>query len=256
MAAVEAWLGGDWMTASLVLDSILEQWPADLLALGIGHQLDFFLGDAANLRDRVGRSLPALDPDHPHTGFVRGMYAFGLEESGHYAQAEASGLAALAANPDDVWAIHAVVHTYEMQGMVDTGARFLLDRQAQWGSGNLFTVHNWWHLALYALEAGDTARALAIYDAEINHAASAGVPIELLDASALLWRLWLDGADTGGRFGPLADTWLPFATGDPWYAFNDLHAVMALVGDDRLDEATAGWTGCGPGRRRPKAPTP
>ena len=44
-----------------------------LLALAIGHQLDFFLGDAGNLRDRVGRSLPELDPHHPHVGFVRGM---------------------------------------------------------------------------------------------------------------------------------------------------------------------------------------
>lgn len=239
VAAVESWLGGDWLTASEVLDTVLEQWPADLLALAIGHQLDFFLGDAANLRDRVGRSLPALDPDHPHTGFVRGMHAFGLEEAGHYGQAEEEGLAALAANADDVWATHAVVHTYEMQGLVDTGTRFLLSRQSDWGAGNLFTVHNWWHFALYALEAGDTDRALAIYDAEIHNATSAGVPIEMLDASALLWRLLLDGADTGGRFAPLADAWEPLATGDPWYAFNDLHAVMALVGDDRLAEAQA-----------------
>ncbi|MDH4076827.1 MAG: tetratricopeptide repeat protein, partial [Acidimicrobiia bacterium] len=82
-------------------------------------------------------------------------------------------------------------------------------------------------------------RALTIYDTEIHHAASAGVPIEMLDASALLWRLLLDGADTGGRFAPLADAWQPLATGDPWYAFNDVHAVMALVGDDRLAEAQA-----------------
>ncbi len=239
VAAVEAWLGGDWITAAEVLDTVLEQWPADLLALAIGHQLDFFLGDAANLRDRVGRTLPALEPDHPHTGFVRGMQAFGLEEAGHYGQAEEAGMAALAVNADDVWAVHAVVHTYEMQGLVDTGTRFLLGRQGDWGAGNLFTVHNWWHLALYALEAGRTDRALAVYDAEIHHATSDGVPIEMLDASALLWRLLLDGADTGGRFAPLAEAWAPLATADPWYAFNDLHAVMALVGDDRLAEAQA-----------------
>lgn len=240
VAAVEAWLAGDWGAAAARLDDVLEQWPADLLALAIGHQLDFFLGDAANLRDRVGRSLPALDPDHPHTGFVRGMYAFGLEESGHYGQAEAAGLAALAVNPDDVWALHATVHCYEMQGLVDTGARFMADRRADWASDNLFTVHNWWHLALYALEAGQPERALAIYDAEIHHAGSDGLPIELLDASALLWRLFLDGADTGDRFPNLARAWDEASGGrDPWYAFNDLHAVMALAGADQLDQARA-----------------
>ena len=95
------------------------------------------------------------------------------------------------------------------------------------GAGNLFTVHNWWHLALYELEAGRPERALAIYDAEVHHAASLGVPIEMLDASALLWRLRLEDADTGGRFGPLADAWAAKAGDVPWYVFNDLHAVVA-----------------------------
>ena len=89
-----------------------------------------------------------------------------------------------------------------MQGRVDEGIRFLVDREADWGSDNLFTVHNWWHLALYLLEAGETARRiLEIYDAEVHNAKSDGVPLEMVDASALLWRLLLDGQDTGDRFG-------------------------------------------------------
>ena len=68
-------------------------------------------------------------------------------------------------------------------------------------------MHNWWHLAIYLLEAGDIAGALAIYDAQLHTAESAGVPLEMLDASALLWRLFLDGEDTGDRFDALADAW-------------------------------------------------
>ena len=64
------------------------------------------------------------------TGFVRGMQAFGLEESGDYGAAEAAGLHAVEVNPDDVWAVHAVVHVREMQGRVDDGIRFLIDREA------------------------------------------------------------------------------------------------------------------------------
>lgn len=237
-AAVDAWLAGDWTGASAVLDDVLRQWPTDLLALAIGHQLDFFLGDAANLRDRVGRSLPEFDPEAPLSGFVRGMHAFGLEEAGHYGAAEQAGLAALEANPDDVWAVHAVVHTYEMQGQVADGVRFMIERQDDWGAGNLFTTHNWWHLSLYALEAGDTSRALAIYDEHIHNDGAAGVPIEMLDASALLWRVLLDGAETGGRIERLADSWSSKTGSAPWYVFNDVHAVMAYVGAERFDDAT------------------
>jgi tetratricopeptide (TPR) repeat protein len=237
LEVIEAWLAGDWHRASRLLDALLVRWPADLLGLQVGHQLDFFLGDAANLRDRVARARHAIDPDDPHYGFVLGMQAFGLEESGSYAHAEVTGLAALERNPDDVWALHAVAHTYEMRGHVDEGIRFLRARESDWGDGNLFTVHNWWHLGLFLLEAERPDAALAVYDERIHNDASDGVPLEMLDASALLWRLMLDGADTGGRFAPLAEAWATRVNDEPWYAFNDLHAVMAMVGAGRLDDA-------------------
>lgn len=59
----------------------------------------------------------------------------------------------------------------------------------------------------------------------------------MLDASALLWRLLLDGEPDEGRFAALADAWATKTDGRPWYAFNDLHAVMALVGAGRITAA-------------------
>lgn len=241
-----AWAAGDWHGASRLLDELLVRWPADLLALNMGHLLDFATGDAANLRDRVARSRRAFDPAHPHHGIVTGMAAFGLEESGHYSEAEAAALAALDRNPDDVWALHAGAHVYEMQGRVDEGIRFMVDRVADWGSGNLFTVHNWWHLALYHLEAGDIDGVLSIYDGEIHHADSAPASLSLLDATAMLWRLRSDGVDVGDRFARLAsvwDTWeangadAPNGAGQGWYAFNDFHQLVTYCGAGRLTDA-------------------
>lgn len=237
--AVAAWVSGDWAGAARVLNDLLIEWPTDLLALAIGHQLDFYLADAAELRDRPGRALAHFDPQHPHTGFVLGMQAFGLEESGHYAMAEATGQAALATNSDDVWAIHAVAHTFEMEGRVDEGIRFMESRRDAWGDGNLFAVHNWWHLALYLLEQGRHAEVLRLYDERIHTAESGGVSLELLDASALLARLAVDGVDTGGRFDPLATAWEARVADEPWYSFNDFHATVAFAGAGRLDDANA-----------------
>jgi hypothetical protein len=238
-AAIDAWLDGRWDTAARTLDDLLVRWPTDTLALQIGHILDFFVGDAGNLRDRIGRSLPSLDPDSSRTGFVRGLQSFGLEESGHYEQAESVGLEAVGRNPDDVWGIHAVVHTYEMQGRIDEGIRFLRARESDWGSGNLFTTHNWWHLALYLLEAGRVGEALAIYDAEVHNDESARVSLAMLDGSALLWRLTLDDVDTGDRYAKLARAWESQIADEPWYVFNDFHAVVALCGAGRIDDARA-----------------
>ena len=103
----------------------------------------------------------------------------------------------------------------------------------------MFTVHNWWHYALYCLEAGAPAEALNVYDAHIHNESSAGVPLEMLDASALLWRLLLDGVDCGDRFARLADAWTGRATAEPWYVFNDLHAVIAFAGAARHDDGQA-----------------
>ena len=68
-------------------------------------------------------------------------------------------------------------------------------------------MHNWWHLALFQLELGDPAAALAIYDREVHHEGSEATALNLVDASAMLWRLYLDRVDAGPRFGALADSW-------------------------------------------------
>ena len=56
--------------------------------------------------------------------------------------------------------------------------------------------------------------------------------LDLVDASALLWRLHLRGVDVGQRWHELADCWEPLAA-DGFYAFNDAHAMMTFVADGR-----------------------
>ena len=208
------------------------------MALAVGHQIDFFTGDAVNLRDRVGRALASWDPTEPRFGFLLGMHAFGLEECNLYGPSEDAGLRALDAHADDVWAVHAVVHTHEMQGAVPEGLRFMHARRADWASGNFLNVHNSWHYALFLLEADDPPRPSGVYDRSVRNADSSDVALELLDATALLWRLHLDGVGVGDRWSPLADGWAQ--TLEPgFYPFNDMHAAMAFVGSGRLDEARA-----------------
>jgi hypothetical protein len=123
----------------------------------------------------------------------------------------------------------------EMQNRVNEGIAWLEGRAADWSADNLFAFHNWWHLALYQLDRGNLAGALELYDARVRPKPSA-VVLEMVDASALLWRLMLRGVDVGKRWDELADSWMPNLA-DAHYAFNDVHAMMALVGAGRLEEA-------------------
>jgi hypothetical protein len=67
------------------------------------------------------------------------MFSFGLEEQGDYNKAEEVGLEAVELNPTNVWAIHAVTHTYEMQAAFHKGMKYLDDRKDNWAKGNFFS---------------------------------------------------------------------------------------------------------------------
>src|SRR5690606_35243010 len=124
--------------------------------------------------DRIARVLPAWGPDVPGYPVLLGMYAFGLEENGDYARAEDQGRRALAMQPFDSWAHHAVAHVMEMQGRAEDGIGWMIARERYWaGDDNLFKVHNWWHRALFHLGLGELDEALALYDGPIRAGRSA-----------------------------------------------------------------------------------
>lgn len=227
LRALTAWREGDWELALRHYDALLAQWPRDGLALQMGHLGDFFMGRAIDLRDRPAAALRHWPDDLPGRGFVLGMHAFGLEECGDYDRARAQALAALELERRDPWAIHAVAHVHEMRGEIVAGIDWLVAREPDWAIDNGFAFHNWWHLALYWLEIGEHQHVLALYDQAIRPADS-NVVLELIDATAMLWRLHLRGVDVGSRWQPLLARWRE-RLDDRLYVFNDLHALLALL---------------------------
>lgn len=234
-AAARCWLHGDFAGSIRRYGEILLEHPRDLLALQVAHVGDFFLGSSAMLRDRVAQVLPEWDTGAPGYNYVLGMYAFGLEETGLYSRAEDIGRRALEINPVDAWGVHAVTHVMEMQGRIREGIDFLTSRERDWAENNGLAFHNWWHLALFHLDAGNVSQVLDLFDRRIRPAPSQ-VPLEMIDGSGMLWRLELRGIDVGDRWQALANCWEPFVE-HAYYAFNDVHAVMAFVGARRFDLA-------------------
>jgi hypothetical protein len=156
------------------------------------------------------------------------MHAFGLAECGDYEQAEEAAHAALALDEDDARAHHAMAHVFEMTDRPDAGVRWL-DAQAQhWSVETAVATHGWWHLALFHLAQGEDESALALYDGRIRVGGSCEVA-DLIDASALLWRLHLRGVEIGARWNELSAAWESHID-DAYCSFSDLHAMLAFVG--------------------------
>ena len=233
-AAARAWLHGDFAGSIRKYGEIVMNEPHDVFALQVAHVGDFFLGASSLLRDRVAQVLPEWDADTPGYGYVLGMHAFGLEENGLYPRAEDTGRLALEKNQRDPWAVHAVAHVMEMQGRLREGIEWLESRRDDWAPDNGFAFHNGWHLALFYLDLGEHQRVLELYDERVRPQPTQ-IPLEMVDASALLWRLNLRGVNVGTRWEALADSWQPFAD-HGYYAFNDVHACMAFASAGRTAE--------------------
>jgi hypothetical protein len=231
VAALGALVDGGWHRASEILEDLTIAYPRDALALQAGHQIDFFTGNARLLRDRIARAMPQWDETMPGCHAVLSAYAFGLEETGDYARAEKVGRHAVELEPRDGWGQHAVAHVMEMQSRQRDGIAWMRTDPDRWSTDSLMRVHNWWHLGLFHHDLGDYAEVLALYDGPVDGGRSDFV-LNLVDASALLWRLHLRGVDAGERWQRLADLWAPHAVAGN-YAFNDAHAMMAFVGAGR-----------------------
>jgi tetratricopeptide (TPR) repeat protein len=137
---------------------------------------------------------------------VLAMHAFGLEV--RLERAEEFAKQALALNPFDARAHHALAHVFEMTGRAAAGVQWMHDHMEHWATDTVVATHCWWHVALFHLAQGRIEGALSLYDTRVRAGRSHQVA-DLIDAAALLWRIELLGGDIGARWNELATAWAP-----------------------------------------------
>lgn len=235
LQALSAWARGDTLAACRCWDELLVDHPRDLLALKLQHFLLFWMGRADHMRDAAARVLPAWDQETPGYPQLLGFYAFGLEETGSYPEAERLGREAVERHPDDLWAIHAVAHVYEMQGRLGEGTAWLSQPIDRWDDRNPFKGHLWWHSAMFAFEKGDFPRVVTLYDAAVRPDDSTFY-LDIQNAASLLARLELAGVEVGDRWDELADA-AQSRQGDHVLVFTEPHYTMAFGRTGRFDQA-------------------
>lgn len=222
--AIAHWAEGRPAEALAAHAELQRAHPRDLCALKLGQYHAFNLGDSPAMLRLAWTAAPAAH-DLP---WLHGMLAFAHEQCHDLHEAEASARHALMLEPAEPWAEHALAHVMLTQGRHAEGAAFMARASGPWaGLTSFMRSHNWWHLALFHLELGDEAAALALYDRQV-WGLDKTYSQDQVGAVSLLARLALAGADTGDRWQDLAEH-LRTRTADQVQPFLDLQYLYGLA---------------------------
>lgn len=241
------WTRGDVDRTLAALDAVVADHPTDLHTLRSRYLLQFTTGRL----DAMLTGMQAVRPtwagaELPLASYLDGMESFALEENGRYDEAEPLGRRGVAADPGDLWAIHAVAHVLEMEQRREEGVAWIGRDNTSLDGRVGFAGHLWWHQALALWALGRHAEALDSFDHHIYPGLSEE-GLDLTNAIALLARLEAVGVDVGPRWERLVAPAL-VRLGQHSNPFNDTHMVLGLSRAGRHDEAAAmlagmaGWS--------------
>ncbi|KAG2392091.1 hypothetical protein C9374_013576 [Naegleria lovaniensis] len=237
--ALQAWMNGQYRYATEIWEDLLKMDTFDAIALKFAYDGYFYLGDSENICKSVERHVENYNDERcvpmEIYGYILGMYAFGLEETYQYKEAEQAAIKAIAINKDDAWAMHAWVHVREMEGDVSHGIEFMKTEESVWSTCAALSCHMYWHWCLFLWDQGKFDEVLKIYDEKISVHMESLAPLDLVDASSLLYRLYLDGIidKKDSRWKKVRQCWSTMLCSHT-FAFNDAHILM--VYNDRSDE--------------------
>lgn len=129
-------------------------------------------------------------------------------------------------------AVHALSHAMFEGGAGEDADRLISDWLPGYDRSGPLHGHIAWHAALAALEQGDTAKALSVYEAHVQPSATAGLPLNVVtDTVSFLWRMQAYGHQVpAGMWEAAAGYAAPLYT-KAGFPFADVHMAM-------LDAAT------------------
>ena len=233
VAAIRAWVDGDLPLAIRLHAQLADTHPRDLVSVKLGQYHLFNQGDAPGMLRLALAALPAASD----VAQLHGMAAFGWEQCHLMVQAEAAGRTALAMTPREPWAQHALAHVMLTQGRLQEGLQFMQHSSPTWtGLNSFMQTHNWWHLALFAVDLGQCDAALQLYDQQVWGVVKA-YSQDQIGAVSLLARLELAGVNVGDRWQDVADH-LQGRTDDQVLPFLDLQYLYGLARADRPEAQT------------------
>ena len=239
--ALALWHGNDNLRAVEAMEAITSEWPGDLLTAKIAEFLYYVLGQQY-MGPRFRAHMRRLEGAHAADPDFLAMTAFASELCSDYAAAEAAAERALAIEPKNPWAQHALSHVLIRQGRVAEGlARLESFLPLLAACGRPIHCHDAWHLALLHLERLDVAAAMRVFRTHI-WGITPDFVVEQLDAIALLWRIEMAAGPMDAQWPSIAGHIAPRAL-ETFMPFMNAHYVYALARAERADALEAALAG-------------
>lgn len=231
IACVLALVGGGGAPALARIREHLTQFPRESLLLRQTVLL-FVATGAADAKQQVLAFFEGLRPAYGDDWAYLSSLAMLLQELDHFDEARTLAERSLRGYPRNAWGMHPLTHVYYETNAHSEGARVLGDWLTTYDRRAPFHCHLSWHLALFALGAGQYQRALAIYERDIAPVAITR-PGLLADAASLLWRFQAYGCADAlpwEALRPMAEG----RVGRPGMGFPDANTGLwcAAVGDE------------------------
>ena len=232
IAAMSRLIGGDAPGALAAMRAHSEDHPRDVLIIQPCTSVFGLIG-FSGLPGREAEQLAFLNhlaPHYDNDWWFNLAHAFAQCEVGQVAQSIDTIERSLAVNPHAAHAAHVRAHIYYENGETDAGYEYISGWRESLDPRAPLHCHISWHVALWALERGETERAWDIVDNHVRPGKAWGPPLNVLtDAVSFLMRAelagekrreeaWRDVAEYAKRLFP-----------NPGIAFADVHASLAYA---------------------------
>ncbi|MBL8673672.1 MAG: hypothetical protein JNL07_02200, partial [Rhodospirillales bacterium] len=148
----------------------LAEHPRDAMVAAPATGVFGLIGFSGRL-DREPEQVAFLEALRPHLAddwWFQSVLAFALEEAGRLDEALALIERSMAANPRNAHGAHIKAHVLYEMGEDRAALDYLGPWLEAYPREGLMHCHISWHVALFALILGDTARAWSVYEAQVH----------------------------------------------------------------------------------------
>ena len=223
--ALSALMAGETARGLALVDEHLKEFPRDALLVNqAGSTIGF--GGRPDREEFRQAFIERLAPAYGDDWWFQSALAFTYHETGRFDESRRLSERSLEQYPGNANASHNIAHICFEAADNDGGVAFLEPWLAGYDRRAPFHCHLAWHLALFELHRGRSARALEIYERDI--VGGNNPRLAVMDGTALLWRFGLFECPEGPlSWRPLAD--LATQISRPGFVFGEIHAALAYA---------------------------